>query len=82
MRVRSALDCTESVAALSIPQARELVLVVVDLRRRPHDDVTRRRRHRRVSLSGANLLLYSAVGWCPATLLLRRLGVPAEPGDC
>ena len=27
---------------------------------------------------GANLLLYSAVGWCPATLLLRRLGVPTE----
>ncbi|WP_435591366.1 YgaP family membrane protein [Nocardia sp. bgisy118] len=26
---------------------------------------------------GANLLLYSAVGWCPATLLLQRLGVPA-----
>ncbi|MEU2175125.1 DUF2892 domain-containing protein [Nocardia sp. NPDC019219] len=33
-------------------------------------------------LVGANLLLYSAVGWCPATLLLRRLGVPAEPADC
>ncbi|MGV9822046.1 YgaP family membrane protein [Nocardia xishanensis] len=29
------------------------------------------------ALVGANLLLYSAVGWCPATLLLRRLGVPA-----
>ncbi|MEV0298332.1 DUF2892 domain-containing protein [Nocardia sp. NPDC050710] len=26
---------------------------------------------------GANLLLYSAVGWCPATLLLQRFGVPA-----
>ncbi|MFE5285828.1 DUF2892 domain-containing protein [Nocardia sp. NPDC056611] len=24
----------------------------------------------------ANLLLYGFVGWCPATLLLRRLGVP------
>ncbi|MEU0504731.1 DUF2892 domain-containing protein [Nocardia sp. NPDC005998] len=25
---------------------------------------------------GANLLLYGAVGWCPSTLLLRRLGLP------
>lgn len=25
---------------------------------------------------GANLLLYGTVGWCPSTLLLRRLGVP------
>ncbi len=25
--------------------------------------------------AGANLLLYSAVGWCPATLALRALGV-------
>ncbi|UAK31407.1 DUF2892 domain-containing protein [Nocardia asteroides] len=32
-------------------------------------------------LVGANLLLYSAVGWCPVTLLLRRLGVPAGPAD-
>jgi hypothetical protein len=31
---------------------------------------------------GANLLLYSAVGWCPATLLLARLGVAAEPASC
>ncbi|MBU3067322.1 DUF2892 domain-containing protein [Nocardia sp. NEAU-G5] len=31
---------------------------------------------------GANLLLYSAVGWCPATLLLARLGVPAGPATC
>ncbi|MBY8857426.1 DUF2892 domain-containing protein [Nocardia sp. CA2R105] len=26
---------------------------------------------------GANLLLYGTAGWCPATLLLRRLGLPA-----
>lgn len=25
---------------------------------------------------GANLLLFGAVGWCPASLLLHRLGVP------
>ncbi|MFD4433059.1 DUF2892 domain-containing protein [Nocardia sp. NPDC058497] len=31
---------------------------------------------------GANLLLYGAAGWCPATLLLRRMGVPAEPSAC
>lgn len=31
---------------------------------------------------GANLLLYSAVGWCPVTLLLRQLGVPAETASC
>ncbi|UGT67931.1 DUF2892 domain-containing protein [Nocardia gipuzkoensis] len=24
----------------------------------------------------ANLLLYSALGWCPVTLVLQRLGVP------
>lgn len=24
----------------------------------------------------ANLLLYGVAGWCPVTLLLRRLGVP------
>ncbi|MFR9749476.1 DUF2892 domain-containing protein [Nocardia sp. 004] len=30
------------------------------------------------TLVGANLLLYSAVGWCPVTLLLQRLGVPAH----
>lgn len=31
---------------------------------------------------GANLLLFGAVGWCPASLLLHRLGVPrlAAPG--
>ncbi|MFD8250499.1 DUF2892 domain-containing protein [Nocardia sp. NPDC059691] len=29
------------------------------------------------ALVGANLLLYSAVGWCPATLLMRRAGIPA-----
>ncbi|MBF6439580.1 YgaP-like transmembrane domain [Nocardia cyriacigeorgica] len=27
------------------------------------------------ALVGANLLLYSAVGWCPATLLMRRAGI-------
>ncbi|BDT85541.1 DUF2892 domain-containing protein [Nocardia cyriacigeorgica] len=27
------------------------------------------------ALVGANLLLYSAVGWCPATLLMRRTGI-------
>ncbi|MEV4158474.1 DUF2892 domain-containing protein [Nocardia salmonicida] len=26
-------------------------------------------------LVGANLLLYSALGWCPATLVMRRLGL-------
>ncbi|WP_433633649.1 YgaP family membrane protein [Nocardia sp. CA-120079] len=31
---------------------------------------------------GANLLFYSAVGWCPATLLLQRAGVPGEPAGC
>ncbi|GGN78846.1 YgaP family membrane protein [Nocardia rhizosphaerihabitans] len=31
---------------------------------------------------GANLLFYSAVGWCPATLLLQRAGVPATSADC
>ncbi|MGW1738713.1 YgaP family membrane protein [Nocardia sp. NPDC001965] len=30
------------------------------------------------TLVGANLLLYSAVGWCPATLLMARLGIPAR----
>ena len=25
---------------------------------------------------GANLLLFGAVGWCPASLMLHRLGVP------
>ncbi|MBF4998218.1 DUF2892 domain-containing protein [Nocardia sp. BSTN01] len=29
---------------------------------------------------GANLLLYGVAGWCPATLLLRRLGLPATAG--
>ncbi|MBH5143635.1 MULTISPECIES: YgaP family membrane protein [Rhodococcus] len=24
----------------------------------------------------ANLLLYSAVGWCPMSLILQRLGIP------
>lgn len=32
------------------------------------------------ALVGANLLLYSAVGWCPATLLMTRLGIPAGCG--
>lgn len=27
-------------------------------------------------LVGANLLLDAAVGWCPASVVLRRLGVP------
>ncbi|MEU4711051.1 YgaP-like transmembrane domain [Nocardia salmonicida] len=27
------------------------------------------------ALVGANLLLYSAMGWCPATLAMRRLGL-------
>ncbi|UGT67855.1 DUF2892 domain-containing protein [Nocardia gipuzkoensis] len=27
------------------------------------------------ALVGANLLLYSAMGWCPATLVMRRLGL-------
>ena len=29
---------------------------------------------------GANLLLYGVAGWCPATLLLRRLGLPLTSG--
>ncbi len=29
---------------------------------------------------GANLLLYGIAGWCPATLMLRRLGLPATAG--
>lgn len=32
------------------------------------------------ALVGANLLLYSAQGWCPATLLMRRAGIPT--GTC
>lgn len=31
------------------------------------------------ALAGANLLLYSALGWCPATLAMRRLGIPETP---
>ncbi|MFD4462089.1 DUF2892 domain-containing protein [Nocardia sp. NPDC058480] len=31
---------------------------------------------------GANLLFYSAVGWCPATLLLRRAGVATTSASC
>lgn len=31
---------------------------------------------------GANLLFYSAMGWCPATLLLQRMGVPAGSASC
>ncbi|AVH20850.1 MULTISPECIES: YgaP family membrane protein [Nocardia] len=27
------------------------------------------------ALVGANLLLYSAMGWCPATLVMRRFGL-------
>jgi len=30
----------------------------------------------------ANLLLYSAVGWCPASLLPHRLGVPRLAAPC
>ncbi|MET8651539.1 YgaP family membrane protein [Nocardia aurea] len=26
--------------------------------------------------AGANLLLYGTVGWCPASLLMARLGLP------
>lgn len=26
----------------------------------------------------ANLLLYSAVGWCPASLIMHRLGLPRQ----
>ncbi|MEU2035886.1 YgaP family membrane protein [Nocardia amamiensis] len=33
-------------------------------------------------LVGANLLLYSAVGWCPASLLMARLGIPAGTIAC
>ncbi|WP_067669934.1 YgaP family membrane protein [Nocardia miyunensis] len=29
---------------------------------------------------GANLLLYGTAGWCPASLLLRRLGLPSTAG--
>jgi hypothetical protein len=25
---------------------------------------------------GVNLLLFAVVGWCPASLLMRRLGLP------
>ncbi|RMI32600.1 YgaP-like transmembrane domain [Nocardia stercoris] len=34
------------------------------------------------TLVGANLVFYSVAGWCPATLLMTRLGVPAEPATC
>ncbi|NUP27462.1 MAG: DUF2892 domain-containing protein [Nocardia sp.] len=34
------------------------------------------------TLVGANLLLYSAVGWCPATLLMARLGIPPRATAC
>ncbi|WP_040786478.1 YgaP family membrane protein [Nocardia pneumoniae] len=34
------------------------------------------------ALVGANLLLYSAVGWCPASLLMARLGIPAGAIAC
>ncbi|MEV3959613.1 DUF2892 domain-containing protein [Nocardia sp. NPDC050193] len=34
------------------------------------------------TLVGANLLLYSAVGWCPATLLMARLGIPSRTPAC
>ncbi|MFI2231589.1 DUF2892 domain-containing protein [Nocardia testacea] len=34
------------------------------------------------TLVGANLLLYSAVGWCPATLLMARLGIPSRTTAC
>jgi len=30
-------------------------------------------------LIGANLLFYSAAGWCPATLVMRHLGVADTP---
>ncbi|WP_405136380.1 DUF2892 domain-containing protein [Nocardia sp. NBC_01388] len=31
------------------------------------------------ALVGANLMLYGAVGWCPATLAMRRLGITDQP---
>ncbi|BAD60750.1 DUF2892 domain-containing protein [Nocardia farcinica] len=34
------------------------------------------------ALVGANLLLYSALGWCPASLLMARLGLPAGTATC
>ncbi|MGW0046862.1 DUF2892 domain-containing protein [Nocardia cyriacigeorgica] len=33
-------------------------------------------------LVGANLVLYSAVGWCPASLLMARLGLPTGTATC
>ncbi|WP_406230202.1 DUF2892 domain-containing protein [Nocardia sp. NBC_01009] len=30
----------------------------------------------------ANLLLYSALDWCPASLLMARLGIPAGTATC
>ena len=29
-------------------------------------------------LIGSNLILQAVAGWCPASLMLRRLGVPDE----
>jgi hypothetical protein len=34
-----------------------------------------RRWHVLTAFVGGNLLLYSAVGWCPASLAMRRLGM-------
>jgi hypothetical protein len=38
--------------------------------------------HRRwrvmTGLIGSNLILQAVAGWCPASLVLRRLGVPAR----
>ena len=34
-----------------------------------------RRWHVLTAFVGGNLLLYSAVGWCPASLLMKRLGM-------
>lgn len=33
-------------------------------------------------LVGANLLLYGTVGWCPASLLMAWLGIPAGTSAC
>lgn len=33
------------------------------------------------ALAGVNLLLYGVVGWCPATLIMTRLGMSAGCAD-
>ena len=37
--------------------------------------VHNRRWHALTAFVGGNLLLYSAVGWCPSSLAMRRLGM-------